>query len=234
MKVLAIGDLHGKDCWKEINLTHYDRVIFIGDYVDSPTIEDKTIVANLKEIIELKVKLSEKVVLLLGNHDIQYMDYPNYQCSGFNWRIKDELATVFQSNRHLFQVAYQSSNWLFTHAGVTNTFFHATFKKLPNDLGEHTVASVLNDLQASPNQSKLHIAGQGRGGFFPYSGVTWADMKESAIDYLPGLHQVVGHTRVMDIISFSKANSRGIESSITYIDVLDSLTKFFEVEIHSD
>lgn len=234
MKTITIGDLHGKDCWKEINPANYDRVIFIGDYVDSPSIGDKVIIKNLKEVIELKDKFPEKIILLLGNHDIQYLDYPRYQCAGFNWRIKDELVSIFQRHRNSFQVAYQYQNWLFTHAGITNAFFQATFSGLHSVTDHQEVANLINALQASPYQEKLHIAGISRGGFYPYSGVTWADMKETAIDYLTGYHQVVGHTRAFDFVSFSKANSRGIESSITYVDVLDSMTKFFEAEILPD
>lgn len=186
MKTITIGDLHGKDCWKEINPANYDRVIFIGDYVDSPSIDDKVIIKNLEEVIELKDKLPEKIILLLGNHDIQYLDYPRYQCSGFNWRIKDELVSIFQRHRNFFQVAYQYNNWLFTHAGVTNAFFRATFSGLHSVTDHQEVANLINTLQASPDQAKLHIAGTSRGGFYPCSGVTWADMRETATDLLPG------------------------------------------------
>ena len=50
MKVIAIGDVHGRSEWKQIadlailatthNLdTEYDEYIFLGDYVDSFTIQ---------------------------------------------------------------------------------------------------------------------------------------------------------------------------------------------------
>ena len=36
MKTIVIGDIHGRDVWKEIVFQEQaDRVIFIGDYFDS-------------------------------------------------------------------------------------------------------------------------------------------------------------------------------------------------------
>jgi hypothetical protein len=233
MKIIAIGDLHGKDCWKAIDPLQYDRIVFIGDYVDSSTVADEDLVINLEEIIELKARFADKVVLLLGNHDIQYLDFPKYRNSGFNDRIRHKLTDIFRLHQSSFKVAEQYGSWLFTHAGITNGFFHATFdNSLPS--GDIHIADYLNQLNESADRSKLHMAGASRGGSYPYSGITWADMRETAADYLTGYHQVVGHTRVNDIISFSRANSKGIESSITYIDVLDSMTKFYEVEILLD
>jgi predicted phosphodiesterase len=34
MKWITIGDIHGRDNWKSIDITQYDKVIFMGDYVD--------------------------------------------------------------------------------------------------------------------------------------------------------------------------------------------------------
>ena len=55
-----------------INIKNYDKVVFLGDYVDSFTISNIASYENLKDIIRLKKRDPNKVVLLLGNHDIQY------------------------------------------------------------------------------------------------------------------------------------------------------------------
>ena len=34
MKIISIGDLHGKDVWKQIDPANYDKIIFVGDYTD--------------------------------------------------------------------------------------------------------------------------------------------------------------------------------------------------------
>lgn len=41
MKHIVIGDLHGKDIWQTIDFTQYEKVVFLGDYVDSFTIQIK-------------------------------------------------------------------------------------------------------------------------------------------------------------------------------------------------
>jgi len=54
MKHVIIGDLHGKDCWKGVDPSQYDKVIFLGDYVDHWTLPDKVIYNKLRELIEFK------------------------------------------------------------------------------------------------------------------------------------------------------------------------------------
>lgn len=70
MKTLSCGDTHGlgvADIMSEI-IDQHDKIIFIGDYVDSFNIDDMSISANLFDIISLKEKYPEKIILLWGNH----------------------------------------------------------------------------------------------------------------------------------------------------------------------
>lgn len=69
MKILTIPDLHGKTVWKNVFDTNYDRIIFLGDYVDDfPPTTDGEILDNLFKIIEIKKAFPEKIILLWGNH----------------------------------------------------------------------------------------------------------------------------------------------------------------------
>ena len=36
LKTITVPDVHGHDYWKEINPDKYDKIIFIGDYMDAP------------------------------------------------------------------------------------------------------------------------------------------------------------------------------------------------------
>ena len=54
-------------------INEHDRFIFMGDYVDSPDIDNLSMKKNLMDIIGLKKKYPDKVVLLWGNHDIHYL-----------------------------------------------------------------------------------------------------------------------------------------------------------------
>jgi len=118
MKHLVIGDLHGKDVWEEVDISSYDKIVFVGDYVDHWTLPDRFIYQNLQNVIELKRENFEKVELLLGNHDVQYLHYPHYLCSGFRPTMQRSLSFLFNENRDLFKVAYQRENFIISHAGI--------------------------------------------------------------------------------------------------------------------
>ncbi len=228
MQLLAVGDLHGKDCWKSIDPHQYDQVVFIGDYVDSVDIPPDVIRENLRELIDFKKRFPDKVILLLGNHDIQYSEYPKYHCSGFNPEFQVDYTELFRSNKDLFQVAFQRKNYLFTHAGISNAFARVAWKDKYDEIisGEMNVADFLNDIDRSDNQEVLHTVGIMRGGGDYFGGITWADRRETCFDFLYGYHQIVGHTQVSDILTERNSNS-----SITYIDVLNTKTLFFELSI---
>jgi len=227
MKHIIIGDLHGKDCWREINIKNYDKVVFLGDYVDSFTISDLAIYENLKNIIRLKKTNPHKVVLLLGNHDIQYLYFPRYQCSGFRPTMQSQLTNLFNNNKGLFQIAYQKENHIFSHAGITNSWYNE-FLRIPiletiKD-GDDTIADLLNKVDQTGQRYILHTAGYFRGGD-GNGGVTWADKKETTMDMLKGHHQVVGHTVIKELETI-----RYTDRSVTYIDVLDTVTYFHELD----
>jgi hypothetical protein len=70
----------------------------------------------------------------------------------------------------------------------------------------------------------LHRAGKSRGGEGA-GGVTWADASELIGDMLKGFHQVVGHT-----ITSRVEIANGPNESVTFIDVLDYMTYFHEID----
>ena len=228
MKHIVIGDLHGQDIWQHVNTKSYDKVIFLGDYVDSYTLSDLVILENLKKIIALKKRQPEKIVLLLGNHDAHYLHYPRFECSGFRPSMQRDLTTLLCKNADLFQVAYQKNNYLFTHAGVTNNWY-SEIMRLPVLQQiceqEETLAAQLNRLEKTTYRASLYDAGIERGGF-GYGGPLWADLKETFTDMLHGYHQVVGHTRVEEIRTVSYTGR-----SMTYADVLSTKEQFYELDI---
>ena len=71
MRIIAIGDIHGRTIWKDIVNQEFDLCVFLGDYVDShDEIPAKQQVDNLLDILEFKEHNSNKVILLRGNHKI--------------------------------------------------------------------------------------------------------------------------------------------------------------------
>lgn len=238
MKIITVPDLHGHDSWKRINVEGYDKVIFLGDYVDSFTGTNEDIYMNLINILKLKADHPDKIVLLLGNHDIQYMYYPEYRCSGFRKAAADDLITLFRVHAYLFSVAYQYGTWLWTHAGISIPWYKRHKTVIEQYQGEGTLADVLNRLMLA-NHPMLHEVGYRRGGFDEVGGITWADRKEMVIHgSLPGYHQVVGHTPIDEITTLWKDGRKG-DTSITFCDCLKEIDRllyekkpiFLELEI---
>lgn len=122
MKIQVIGDIHGRTTWKnQIDLS-CDKIIFIGDYLDSFNVEGDVIVNNFRDIINFKQSNPDKVVLLYGNHEFNYNTNPNEnnqnRCSGYRYQLHWQLWQMLDTYKDFFQIAYQIKNWLFTHAGV--------------------------------------------------------------------------------------------------------------------
>ena len=110
MKIAIIGDLHGKNCWKKLlkdKIDSFDKIIFMGDYSDDSwiTFTDKEIVSNLKEVIDFKKKYNEKVELLIGNHDFQYIvGYPT--AGRYRETYAKEMHQIFNENKKLFKIIF--------------------------------------------------------------------------------------------------------------------------------
>lgn len=228
MKIISIGDLHGEDCWKKIDFSRYDKAVFIGDYTDSFTVSNTQMLKNLEELIALKKSNLEKYVLLLGNHDIHYMFFPLFRCTGYRKEMQEMFTGLYKDNIQLFDIAYQYKNYLFTHAGISKKWFKK-YESYFKDLNEKSIAECLKDIFNSEHYQILFEIGAKRGGSrTDTGGIVWADITETQNDYLDGYHQIVGHTPRYDIQTFG-----GDTQSITYIDVLErnSVKKFYEVII---
>lgn len=232
MNVLTIGDIHGRPDWKTIDFDQYDRVIFLGDYVDSHDLDDDIIFDNLVAIIEARLQHPNRITLLVGNHDVQYIHFPKFSCSGYRPQMRQTLTALFAEHRSLFAMAYQQGNYLFTHAGISNKWlkqFLARTGHTPAEMqGGFDLASLINrNYQQTDDLLNLLIAiGPDRGGSDPAGGPVWADRNETRRDYLAGFQQVVGHTPVPDFLTVGDAGG-----SITYTDVLGTKTAFYEINI---
>lgn len=224
MKTISLGDTHGNPAWKTIDPAQYDHIIFIGDYSDSESLTDEDELINFQEIVDFKKAYPEKVRLILGNHDLNYIYFPDYKCSRFRPLLQPALTKIFQEDSNFFEAAFQIKNFLWTHAGVSKSWLTSQ-ERQPTNFS--TLANFLNELNADPITRKaLHSVGPLRGGKAKHGGITWADQMETENDFLDGVHQIVGHSRVKDITTM-----RNETGSITYIDCLEEKTEFYEVVI---
>ena len=256
LKIRTIGDTHGRITWKiacfgsesnyerwrsncddpnhalEFPIYNYDRVIFIGDYVDSFLIAQVDIKRNLGEIIHLKEMFTERVILLLGNHDVSYIN--RQYCSGYQAHMQHDYASLFATKikgESIFQAAYQYKDWLWTHAGVTMGFYNEIMEPLKNDKnsrfssfykGCKNLADILNFMYTSNNEDIFRV-GRSRGGWSNVPGPFWADKGDLSHKPMIGINQIVGHTPVDLIkgIEFQGGRYSSKPVSIYFIDTLE-------------
>ena len=239
IKTITVGDVHGSKIWQKCadlkilmkfpNLeTEYDKYIFIGDYTDSFTHSDKQIIDNLRKIITLKRNYPDKVILLWGNHDLQYLF--SYQgghgCSGYRTQMYTQLHDIFQSNKELFQTAFQIKNYLWTHAGVHKGWYKNRFSKIIHN-SNNTLAEQLNELLYR-NAECLFDVGYARGGYQTIGGPFWLD-KIHLNKPLEGYHQITGHSKV----KYIRTDKFEKDTSVTFTDCLDTIESFYKLEIKS-
>lgn len=231
MKIISIGDIHGKSVWNTIDPGEYDKIIFVGDYTDDyyPT-TDEQIFENLINIINFKKANPDKVELLYGNHDCSYVY--GWSCSGFRSSMREKLFHLFHANKSLFKFAHQEKNYIWTHAGITRFWYDDYFKKIVTiyDLHENNIADQINTLSNSNDGLEtIRKVGIIRGGAGYFGGPIWADQREfDEKTILDGYHQIVGHSKTGSGIKKKIYNEN---TSITFIDCLDTKTEFYEIEI---
>ncbi len=219
-KIAVVPDVHGKSFWEEAKekIDSVDEVVFLGDYLDAYTFKilaNREIeLDNFLKILNLKKEYPEKVVLLLGNHDIGYL-----LRLGCSRQIYGEMFDLYQhhfeENIDLFQmteyVQLNNEKILFSHAGILKKWVEQVLKKL--DLGDVSLQSVILDgffnyLILKYNEPEyrdflkwaLWLVGPARGGFNGSCGsIVWADSTEWEGEenfFGADIMQVVGHNRL--------------------------------------
>lgn len=128
MKTLVLGDIHGHDSWEYIvsrECNNVDRIIFLGDYFDSFTIDPKSQLVNFKKILDFKNDCKKEVVLLLGNHDWHYINN-NERYSGKNeWTAINSSKLLLDCfDDRIFNLCFIDNNIVFSHAGISNTWLN--------------------------------------------------------------------------------------------------------------
>jgi predicted MPP superfamily phosphohydrolase len=206
MKLVAIGDIHGRDYWKQIvdQEQDADTFVFVGDYFDSFTIKGPDQINNFLDIIEFKKQSKVPVILLIGNHDYHY--YPGIEdsgTSGYQTLMAPSIKHVVSDNKHHLQAAYQVGEFIFTHAGLSSEWLDdmITMWDVPN------LAMYVNDLFYYQSQKLAYrsykqvgstVYGVGGYGSETFQGPLWirpkALMAANRDTLRNQIIQVVGHT----------------------------------------
>lgn len=199
MKILVIADLHWKDVWKDMveNLT-FDKVVFLWDYMDSFTIKDKQMITNLREIIQYKRENIDNTILLLGNHDVQYIWEWN-QCSWYRPSIAAAAKIIFENDIKFFKICHEEEGYLFSHAGFTKWWEKHNEADIDNLYPDGFYSyEQLNAFLFTHWNKMFFQCWRSRGWGDKFSWPLWADRSETMEDWIDstGLIQVVWHTPV--------------------------------------
>lgn len=215
LPIVVLGDIHGRSLWKSVVQQHPGcRFVFLGDYCDpQEPMPEEEVLANFEDIIRFKRQHPADVVLLLGNHDLHYLDGIPFRGSRYDGTLAWDIRQLIEGHRDDFQYAWQQDRLLFTHAGVSDLWFRMDFQ---GDLhSARSVADQLND--PTPRQWVVMCQmGRSRGGDSLRGGIFWADRNETQCDPLSGFRQYVGHSRVKGV----QAVEWEADTSITYCDCL--------------
>ena len=206
MKIVAIGDIHGRDYWKQIIEQEQDAdvFVFVGDYFDSFTIKGPDQINNFLDIVEFKKSSKVPVILLIGNHDYHY--YPGIEdsgTSGYQTLMAPSIKHVVSDNKQYLQVAYQVGEFVFTHAGLSSEWLDDIIPGWDVD----SLDATINDLfRFQPNKLAYRsykqvgstVYGVGGYGSETFQGPLWirpkALMAANKKTLRKQIIQVVGHT----------------------------------------
>jgi hypothetical protein len=217
-KIYVVPDVHGRQFWHDVEkIDDYEKIIFLGDYVDPYPHEGVKPVEGmkcLKEIIQF-AKDHENVVLLMGNHDSTYM-LSTYLCEcRTDYDNFPEIRKTFLDNKDMFKLAYyletEYGPVMFTHAGLFSDWLDTVFGDMPT-WSNKEIADRLNDdfqylLDSTAKEDgttnlrnyelfrDLSQVSHYRGGWGNHGSCIWSDIREHVgeVTDLP-FFQVVGHT----------------------------------------
>lgn len=201
MKILVLGDIHGRTIWKDIiSKETPDKVIFLGDYVSShDNINGDDQISNLKNIIEYKKNNYDKVVLLRGNHDIQHLGYYWARCSGENHKV-----LYFMSTPEFKEEFLSLTSWIYIEKDIETIFSHAGVSKTWLD---EILGDTIENINKYEPDERFGFTPNWLGDYYgesPTQPPTWIRPSTLISCKAIGWSQVVGHTPVKNIINLKK------------------------------
>jgi Calcineurin-like phosphoesterase. len=201
MKIICIGDLHGRSEWREILRKEVDanKIIFLGDYFDSsdPSITPEMCKDNFEILLRLKSNEPSKYHLLLGNYDFQYIDNRSSSfCRRYSASLQeyayDRLIELVKLGK--LNVCYNFEGLLFSHAGVTATWSDT------NGIVKENLQDSIN-LRFLDRLNEFSFTGSDPDGDDISQSPLWIRPKALSEDPISVPYQIVGHTPSKEITS---------------------------------
>jgi len=228
MKRIVIGDPHGR--WGYVKQIYDkeqpDEVIILGDYFDSFDIDVYTQKDSYENIIALRkehLKMNKgRFVMLIGNHDMHYMDEKFGRCSGWN-PLSASVAgypLCRDWDNEILKIVFvdEINKTLYSHAGVSMNWFNSWIKS--KSLGD------INSIETKAFCFTYRNGGDEYGSS-PHNGPLWIrpeGLKESMYVDNEGdvWSQIFGHTHCDYPISWK------YNDAVFYC--IDCISKYYLVE----
>lgn len=218
MKIVVLGDIHGRPFWREIvEKESPDVTIFLGDYVTTHELyTPEQQLTELKAILDYKEQNPGSVVLLRGNHDLDGLGYYWAACYPDARDIQPEMA----ADKPLGQRFLKNTQWLcgmdvadkptlFAHAGVSQEWLSKIL-----GIKDKFDLSVLHEINSMEPSEKFGFCGDrwDHSGTDPQQSCTWIRPNTLAEHHVPGWDQVVGHTG-----TYGKCTSRPMDGDVLWM-----------------
>ena len=231
-EMLIIPDVHGRTFWKEPCENWKGKIIFLGDYFDpypQELITDEMAYINAIELFSFIEKNSDRVIALLGNHDLHYLSSDFAESTRYSFEYAPKIRELFNKYIKYFRLAYETNNILFTHAGITESwgaaFENSEFNNPTKPISENLNYLLKKLLEGDYNAiSLLSWVGRTRGGWNLSGSCVWADIIETLYcnKYNPDITQIVGHSQVKEIFTTDElkklAGITNYDNSFIYTD----------------
>lgn len=226
---IIIPDIHGRKFWKDA-VTKYENtdtlIIFLGDYID-PYYDEKIpyhdAFENFEEIIKFKRDNPDRVVLLIGNHDLHYISkYADCRGSRYDSLHASEINELFLRNIDLFKIMHvlttDSKTFVFSHAGIMRNWLDKYAENIGADksddiynlysrkLSDIAVNLKINERFADISTrddviTALSAISYRRGGYNEYGSMVWEDLSAFILQKNreeDDAVQIFGHTQLKD------------------------------------
>lgn len=207
--MIIIPDIHGRDFWEKPVREHLgkEHIVFLGDYLDPYEYEGIApweVFPQFEEIVALKREKPNGVTLLLGNHDMQYLD-EDLGGSRYDRIHATRNKKFILDNLNLFQMAYGAEvagkKYLFSHAGVMWGWLVANRHLLGTIMPDETCGKLngfLHDRKSWPRFfTALGDVSHARWGPCRHGSMIWSDVDdwEDKFYELPDIYQIFGHSQ---------------------------------------
>jgi len=210
-KVMAIGNLEGRYEVAERAMDAFinegfDKIVFMGDYVHSPMRQNSDVIHTLATLSEFKKQYGDKVILLYGDQELDYINFPNRENHNVRTDLVMQVKNYFTKHQSEYDIAYKEGKYLFTHAGLTRRWFMSNegsmFNILHNttdygDLRAH-IEDVLNTMFYSHMSELTKMKIGEKDGLQVGFGSPCTATREELINEMPliGYHQITSHSPV--------------------------------------